>query len=163
MNNYVIDNNGVLEVVTANAPTGDWAANVVGTVNDSLKDKKLKLLNGNYVEDTAAQSVVDATKIYIANLEAAYATMTDEIYNQMYVVFGTKNSESASAYYQTWLDMVASPASYSLSGLKDDLNAALDTDQKVLDFANAKIADAKAFSLFRMQKIQVFKDYKGSL
>jgi len=113
----------------------------------------------------------DATKVaekVIADKTAlvteAYALLNEEVYAEMNTVFGTTNANSASAYNETWKEMIAAPSDYSSAGLTARLAVggfvvgdALDTDQKISDYASAKIVEAKAYGVWRMQRIEQFK------
>ena len=128
------------------------------------------------VVDQTAKSAALAEKNKVTSVDSAYKTMSDEIDAQMYEVFRTLKPEYATAEYNTWKDMLDRPAAYASLGLKVDhqVNAtdntemfspgsALDTAQKVLDFAQRKIQLAQVYGTFRMQRIQQFKDQKEQI
>lgn len=105
-----------------------------------------------------------------AQIGALYQALNDAVYAQMAVVYGTSNADSATAYNATWEKMVASPSYYSAGGLKAKfavgglaVGDALDTDQKVTDYATAKIAEVNAYSLWRMQQIEQFYTDRDAL
>jgi len=97
-------------------------------------------------------------------------TLNQDVYAQMATVFGTSNSDSATAYHQTWKDMVARPAAYSGAGLTARFDRggllagdALDTDQKVTDYATACVAEVDAYAVWRMSRIETYKQDLSAL
>ena len=99
-----------------------------------------------------------------------------DIYDELFTVFRTKDSATATANYETWKDMKVTPSRYSSLGLKVDhqVNAAdnteifspgsaLDTDQKIVDYATRKVEQAQEYGAWRMQRIQQYKDAKDAL
>lgn len=104
-----------------------------------------------------------ALKTKSALVQAAYNQMNIDVYGAMASVFGTTNADSASAYEKTWTLMKESPSEWSGLGLKDDLGAVLDTDQKVLDFVTAKLASVLAYGKMRMQRIEQFRTEREAI
>lgn len=96
-------------------------------------------------------------------IENKYKKLNEDVYGQMQLVFGTTNPESAQATYETWKLMVDFPGDYSSLGLKDELGNNLDNEQAIIDYANVKINQARQYSVFRIQKIKVFKEEKAQL
>ncbi|GAB1376780.1 hypothetical protein MASR1M48_16320 [Lactococcus petauri] len=91
-----------------------------------------------------------ALKTKSALVQAAYNQMNADVYAQMSLVFGTNNSESASAYSETFKLMKESPADFiGVLGLQ--------TEAEILAMANAKLAEIKAYALWRMGRIEQFK------
>ncbi len=95
---------------------------------------------------------------------AAYDRMNNDIYGEMALVFGTTKSDSASAFFETWKLMVAAPTSFANEGLHADKEVGtfhagdeLNTTQKITDYANARIADANGYSVYRMKRIEQFR------
>jgi len=100
----------------------------------------------------------------------AYVQMETEVLAEMNIVFGTAKTDSASAYKMTWTEMLAAPSDYSSIGLTARLAVgtfsigdALDTDQKITDYATANITEAKAYGVWRMQRIQQFKNERETI
>ena len=87
-----------------------------------------------------------------------YALLQKDVYAEMYNVFGTSDAHSANAKYETFKLMLTDPAFFENEGLFDDDDNALDTALKVTTYANAKMLEAKTYSVFRMKKIKEFKD-----
>ena len=111
---------------------------------------------------TAAQKVID--------VKAAYDKMVSDSLAQMASTFGTTSTESATAYERTWEKMIATPSDYSSAGLTARFDRGglltgqpLDTDQKVLDYANACIALVNAYGVWRMQRIEQFRSEKATI
>ena len=127
---------------------------------------EFELLNGvltNYpvvVFTDGAYTVEEGT-----TAKKLYDQMNLDVMDKVYDVFGTTNESSATAYKETWHDMVSSPANYSSIGLKSRFNRGgfavddlLDTDQKVIDYANACLAEVSTYAAWRMQRIQQFRN-----
>lgn len=118
----------------------------------------------------ANYSSILASKDIEAQIGAAYLAMDAEIRADMVVVFGTTSAESASAYQETWAMMVASPSSWSSAGLSARFDRgglstgdALDTDQKVTDYAQACLDASNAYGIARMQRIEQFRSEREAL
>lgn len=121
-----------------------------------LAESRLVAIEAEYASYSAQKGVVDL-------LQAAYDQLNAEVYAEMETTFGTKNADSATAYEKTWNIMTSAPSEWSILGLKDDLGNLLDTDQKILDYANQKLLAVEAYGKWRMQRIQQFRDYRASL
>lgn len=105
-----------------------------------------------------------------AQILERYNDMNNDVLAQMTAVFGTTRTDSASAFYETWKLMVQKPVLFFEKGLKADIEAggflvgaALDTIQKVEDYANARIALAETYSVYRMERIEQFKTEKAAI
>ena len=105
-----------------------------------------------------------------AQITTKYAEMNTDVLTQMAAVFGTTNTDSATAYQVTWEKMVSAPSLYSSAGLTARFAAGglavgdiLDTDQKVQDYANAKVAEVDAYGVTRMQRIEQFRAEKAAI
>lgn len=117
-------------------------------------------------ENTAAKVAADKAD----QIQAAYNTMNSEVLAQMSAVFGTTNPDSASAYEATWKLMAETPSDWSAAGLTARFDrggvltgAALDTDQKVLDYANACLQEVKTYGVWRMQRIETFRADRAAI
>lgn len=157
----------------------DFEASVSGDIcvaEDGDRHFNLELIDGVTGEYRLAWDdvnleivLVDLTApLAVKNKEAQilvkYNEMSTDVLAQMALTFGTTKPESASAYHDTWVLMAAEPALFSAEGLKADLaiggflvGDALDTNQKVQDYANACIAAAKTYAVYRMNRIKQFK------
>jgi hypothetical protein len=129
-----------------------------------------------YNLDAAAKNAAEGARTKAKQVKDAYNLMNAEILAEMEKVFETSNSDAANAEYSTYKDMAENPAAYAGLGLKvqvqimnaDDTElfdegAALDTDAKVQAYANRKIELAKAFGVYRMQRIQQFYQEKETI
>lgn len=96
-------------------------------------------------------------------IEESYIKMNSEVYQQMEIVFGTSNSDSAIAYEKTWNLMVENPEEWSSLGLKDNQGNSLDTSEKVLSFASEKINQVLIYGKWRMQRIEQFRQERESI
>lgn len=80
-----------------------------------------------------------------------FENLEKEIYDEMYKVFGTRQDQSAIAYAATWEAMIKRPSNYI------DESLGFLTENDVTNFANAKIALADQYGIFRMKKIKQFE------
>jgi hypothetical protein len=118
----------------------------------------------------SAKSALKVLKGKEAQVAAAYNSMNADVLAQMLTVFGTSKPESATAFKETWDMMAASPADWATAGLTASfavagfqVGDALDSSQKIQDYANAKIAEVKAYGISRMQRIEQFKTEKATI
>lgn len=121
------------------------------------------------VEDAglvAAVKIIDDT----TSITVKYNEMKVDVLSSMHTTFGTTDPNSASAYLQTWEKMVASPSSYSASGLTawvvspsfvvgDPLN----DNTKVTNYATECIIQAEDYAIARMVRIQQFRNEKDTI
>jgi hypothetical protein len=113
---------------------------------------------------------MNAAKDKEKRIAEKYNLMTTDVLASMTSVFGTTSTESANAYNETWKKMIASPASYSAQGITArfaiaglQVGDALDTDQKVTDYANAKLAEVDQYGVDRMVRIEQFRSEKAAI
>lgn len=92
-----------------------------------------------------------------ALITAAYNQMNADVYAEMKNVFGTEKSDSATAFLQTWKEMALDP------GFFVSTDPAMDTAAKVQAYADAKITAAKAYSKWRVQRIEQFHQEKAAI
>ena len=92
-----------------------------------------------------------------------YKQMETDVLTGMAQVFGTLNTDSAAAYERTWVLMTQKPELFSVAGLKAkfavgglSIGDALDTNEKVVAYASAKIAEVEAYGVQRLQRIEQF-------
>lgn len=124
-------------------------------------------------QDAKAQALASSGKL--GEVTQAYEQMNEDVYAKMKEVFGTSKSDSATAFFETWKDMKVSPNNYVGLGLKVredifvngvqlfDEGALLDTAQKVVDYATAKVNQALAYGVWRMQRIQQFETERSQI
>lgn len=99
------------------------------------------------------------TKVLADAKQTLGSAYYNEVYDELYTRFGTRNGEAVSADYETWKLMAETPSDWSSLGLsvtRDttsfDIGDVLNTDQKVQDYANECIADIKAYGVWRIQR-----------
>ena len=159
-------------VVPSDIAMEDWGYLKATNTVDPSTSMPIKVITVDATVKNAALGV--STKK--ANISAAYQTMSDEVDEKMYEVFRTLKPEYASAEYETWQDMVNRPIAYASLGLKTDhqINnadgselfspgSALDTAQKITDYAARKIVLAQEYGTYRVQRIQQFKNAKAAI
>lgn len=96
-----------------------------------------------------------------AQVSEAYQRMDKDVFDKMEVVFGTRRSDSATAFSQTWELMRSKPDLFAgVAGVVADKAVGglqrgqpLTTTQQVLNFANGRIAEAEAYAVWRLQRI----------
>jgi hypothetical protein len=98
-----------------------------------------------------------------AGLSSLYQAMSSEVYTQMAAVFGTTNTDSASAHEKTWALMQSNPSAFANKGLKNHNGDVMITEQDVLDYANIKVQSVIDYGVWRLQRIQQFDDAKALL
>ena len=78
------------------------------------------------------------------------------VLNQMAVVFGTNNPDSASANLETWKRMKELPSIFVGK-------LGFTTEEEILAYANQKLAIADEYAIFRMEKILEFQQAVAQL
>lgn len=131
----------------------DASGNVIGTIT----------LPDNTPESKWQEVILKHTTTKADLIAAAYERMNSDVYGAMAVVFGTTNPDSATAYEKTWNLMKDDPVGWSALGLKDDLGSDLNTEQKVLDFVNAKLLAVEQYGKWRMMRIEQFRAERASI
>ena len=86
-----------------------------------------------------------------------YNSMVKDIYDQMLVVFGTRNDVSASAFAATYEAMLKRPANYV------DIDLGFVDEAAVTAYANSKISASDAYGVFRMKRIAQFEAEKQTI
>lgn len=115
---------------------------------------KYELDENGFIKDRAVESI-DEDKKGMAIVEL-YNEMVKDIYAEMLAVFGTDNDVSAQAFASTYEAMAKRPANYvGELGLIDEA--------AVLAYANAEIAKADAYAIYRMNRILQFQTAKAAL
>lgn len=139
----------------------NWTQKEPGQVDDRYSFEAEHFV----IEEKAAQDYSKPERI-----SQAYEAMNTYVLSEMSKVFGTTSTESATAYEATWRLMIASPSLFVSAGLTArfgsaglNIGDALDTDQKVQDYANAKIAEVEAYAVNRMQRIEQFRSEKAAI
>jgi hypothetical protein len=121
-------------------------------------------------ESDSAKVAAKVVAAKTAQITERYNDMNVDVYAEMEVLFKTKNPESAQAYHETWKLMKTKPVLFYESGLKAHKaigsfasGAALDTIQKVEDYADACLAAAETYGVWRMERIKQFQDEKDAI
>jgi hypothetical protein len=117
-----------------------------------------------------AKVAAKAAKAKAGLIAAKYVEMDTEIFDEMETVFGTRRADSATAAHQTLILMKSNPELFSEEGLLADMpvtgfavGAALDTDEKVLDYATKRIEQINAYGVFRVKRIKQFREEKAAI
>lgn len=89
----------------------------------------------------------------------------EDVYNDLKAAFGTDSVEVSTADYLTYKLMTEKPELFSSEGLVAESDAgdfvvgdALDSDQKVVDYANHFISAAEQYAVNRMKRRKQLKD-----
>lgn len=89
-------------------------------------------------------------------IKVKYLEMVSDVYAEMGNVFGTKNDVSAQAFAATYEAMVKRPANYVGQ-------LGLETEAAVLAYAEAKIAEADVYAVYRLNRIAQFQAEKDAI
>lgn len=115
------------------------------------------------VQVDAALLAAKVARAKEAQVIALYNEMNVDVLTRMSYVFGTTNTDSAAATERTWSLMVQKPEKFSGVGLKASFEAggilpgeALDTNAKVVAYAQAKADEVEDYGVWRMKRIQDF-------
>ena len=163
---------GVLGVIPSDISRDDFGYLKSTPSNDPVTGEPINVIS----VDEAKKAEALSAKSKEEDIATAYQTMSDEVDEKMYEVFRTLKADYATAEYETWQDMKKRPSAYASLGLKvdhqinnaDDTElfspgSALDTVQKITDYATRKIELAEAYGTFRVQRIQQFKNEKEQI
>ena len=140
-------------------------------------DFDTSIMEANVAEDGSVSFAESAAKVAAKALKTkqdavgvAYAAMDKDVFDGMEEVFGTRRADSATAYYETWKLMKEKPELFASEGLLADketpstaLGAPLNTNQKVIDFASDRIAEAEAYSVVRVLRIKQFQTERAAI
>jgi hypothetical protein len=100
----------------------------------------------------AAQIPIDKQ----SRITEKYNLLNAEVYAQMASVFGTTNPESATANHNTWSTMVQYPTAFVGS-------LGFTTNEEVLNFAQPKLDASITYSIYRLQRIEQFRQERISI
>lgn len=115
------------------------------------------VLNNSALGAGPSDFTVEKTEDKSDEEQVLYDAMVSDVYNEMENVFGTRNDVSASAFAATWEAMIKRPENFV------DPALGLNDESEVLAYANAKIAIADAYGVFRMKRIGQFESEKAAL
>jgi len=154
-------------VVPAGIAIADYSFLKVTSSNDPVTGAPIKVIS----VDATLKAAGDTAKTKVDSLAAAQASMIKDVYDKLFEVFGSRTAATATAEYETWKEMILTPADYAGGGLKCDhqLNnaddtelfspgSALDTSGKINSFATRKIEQVKAYGIYRASRKQQYKD-----
>lgn len=106
----------------------------------------------------------------IKEVEEAYALMRTDVIAAMTECFDTPDMDSANANSQTWDIMKASPGDFVACELKVSIplngfeeGDSLDTEQKILDYSTLLVQRKKDFGIYRMERIQQFRNERANI
>lgn len=118
----------------------------------------------------AAKAAAVALKQKESEITERYNDMNADVLAEMSALFGTTRSDSATAYHETWKLMKEKPLLFHEKGLKAHkaigqftAGAALDTIQKIEDYAEACLAAVETYGVWRMERIKQFQDEKEAI
>lgn len=128
-------------------------------------DKQYLIINDEDDVLSVGENIAVAAENTLAGeLAVLKAEMNSELYALMYSVAGTSDFNAATLYEKTWNKMVSNPSNYSNLGLTArfdrgglEVGEALDTNQKVQDYAQACLDVSDAAEITRMQRIEQYK------
>lgn len=89
--------------------------------------------------------------------QSLYDEMVKDIYDEMEIVFGTRNDVSASAFAATYEAMIKRPASYI------DAELGFNDEDAVLAYANSKLEASDAYGLYRLKRIGQYQAAKQAI
>jgi len=181
MKNFVIANKDTLVIVhryEAEAKQlfgGDWGSSEVAhlEVPEELDPETVKLVvNGEEYTLEADPVLVAAKQLKIkeALVTEAFNRLNAEVYAQNALVSGTTNPDSAIAWQETYKNMKSSPSRFSSKGYKAEkavgafnVGDALDTDQKITDYASLRLSENLDYSIWRMDRIEAWKAERAAI
>lgn len=135
------------------------------------------IMKGVIAEDGSITFEQDAAKVAAKvmaqkekDITDRYNDMNAEVFAEMAEVFGTNQADSATAFHQTWELMKAKPALFYQQGLKVtvahgsfQVGDALDTMQKIEDYADAALAAVEQYAVWRMNRIKQFHEERAAI
>lgn len=122
-----------------------WIKEMIKPEHKALVAEKIALIKAKF-------EVYKKTK----EVDELYRIMNDEVYEKMAVVFGTKNSESASANQATWTSMIQTPEKFIGS-------LGFTSKEDVLAYATPKYDSACAYAIWRTQRIDKFRSDRDAI
>lgn len=155
---------GSIGVVPSNIPMEDWQYITAVKVTDSngLPQWVISV-------DSASKVVAETKASEEAAAGIAYQEMLNDIYTEMYNVFGTNSTEAATADHETWKRMVNSSEKFASIGVTVQMTVTatdgsivfsagdvLDTAQKVSDYAVRKLEQADDYAVYRLTRKQQY-------
>lgn len=96
-----------------------------------------------------------AERAKLALVSEAYGRMDRDVYAEMERVYGTKKSDSATAFYLSWQDMLAAPDAY--------VGAMFPSANAVSNYATLKLQLAREYSVWRLGRIAQFEAERAAI
>lgn len=90
-------------------------------------------------------------------IQDIYKKMVEDIYAEMFTVFGTSNDVSAAAFAATWEAMKKRPSNY----VDNDLG--LVDEDAVTAYADDKISASDAYAVYRLKRIAQYQAEKEAI
>lgn len=129
-------------------------------------------VSGEWVEDAPAVTHEEEVTRYGLELDPALAAakaehakqvlvseahgrMDQDVYAEMERVYGTKKSDSATAFYLSWQDMLAAPEAY--------VSAVFPSTGAVTTYATTKLQLAREYSVWRLGRIAQFEAERAAI
>jgi hypothetical protein len=148
--------------------------NIISVEDDYLPDEGVETIEDtNFVAYKGAivsEGQIIPKDIKPEQISAAYSSMNNDVLTEMNNVFGTTNPVSASANHQTFLLMKTNPDLFSTEGILADKTTtsfdagdALNTNQKIIDFATERLAEIDSYGVYRIKRIQQFQAEKAAI
>jgi hypothetical protein len=137
-------------------------------------------LNAKFVIAQLGESgieIIEDPEVTLSNkVNGAYNKMREDSLTEMKKVFGTDQTDSATAYHETWKIMMDDPSAFANLGLTSDRKILkadgtvlfeegdpLDTQQKVYYYAERLLQMVVEYSAWRMQRIKAFRQERKNL
>lgn len=99
-----------------------------------------------------------------AMISEAYHRLDKDLFDRLEFVFGTRRTDSAIAFAETWRLMDEKPELFLTMGMRVDrtdigmsIGAPLNTVELIRQYASARKSQAEAFVIFRIQRIVQFQ------
>jgi hypothetical protein len=121
-----------------------------------------QIVNYNFTVNGEAKAAASLVKSKQAQVSEAYNVMDNAVYTEMANVFGTTKSDSATVFYETWKLMKEKPSLFVNKVVVDKniagyvLGQVLSVESDIQAYADARINEAEAYSVFRLEKINEF-------
>jgi len=126
------------------------------------QEREVKILEETFTEyHYPCQYTITMEDDYTAEASELYIGMRKDLFDDMYSKFGTRASDTLTAYYETWKLLLESPKDF-INMITEDFEV-LDTEGKVSAYAKEKISLIKEYAKFRMNRIAEFRIERAKL
>lgn len=115
----------------------------------------------------SAQDIANDDAVYDKDVlkSTEFSSLQADLYEQLNVAFGTSDPNTATADYNTYKVMSASPALFSSEGLLAEIATttyaigdALDSDPKIKGYADEMLTKIDTYAVYRMNRKKQYKD-----